>query len=72
MVSEAHACDEDSIAFSVQQLPSDAQWRLLTGQLHGSIKGKPLQRRVTARILAAIGAWSLERKERLAKVAEAM
>ena len=72
MVTEAGADDDEPVAFSMQQLSRDVQWRLLTGRSHGSIKGEPLQRRVTARILATIGAWSVERKHRLVKVAEAM
>lgn len=72
MVTEAGADDDEPVAFSMQQLSRDAQWRLLTGRSHGSVKGEPLQQRVTARILATIGAWSVERKHRLVKVAEAM
>ena len=72
MVTEAGADDDEPVAFSMQQLSRDAQWRLLTGGSHGSITDQTLQRRVTARILASIGAWSLERKEVLARMAEAV
>jgi hypothetical protein len=50
------------------QLSRDEQWCLLTGGSHASIVGDALKRRVRARVLAAIGAWMLERKDTLAKV----
>jgi hypothetical protein len=71
MVTEAGADDEEPVAFSMQQLSRDAQWQLLTGGSHGSITDESVRRRVTARMLASIGEWALERKQVVARVAEA-
>jgi hypothetical protein len=72
MLTEASAGGSEPVAFPMQQLRRDEQWRLLTGGSHASIKDNRLQRRVTARILVSIGEWSLEREDALAKVAEAI
>ena len=73
-ISTMVACagGHDSIAFSMQQLSRNEQWRLLTGGSHTSIRDERLQRRVTARILSSVGEWSLERQKVLEAVAEAI
>jgi hypothetical protein len=70
MLTEASAGGSEPVAFPMQQLRRDEQWRLLTDGSHASIRDEQLRRRVTARILASIGKCSLKRKEALAAVAE--
>jgi hypothetical protein len=65
------ASHSDDTAFSVRKLSRDERWCLLTGGSHGKIVGEALRRRVQALILSAIGAWTLERKNVLAKVEKA-
>lgn len=54
MLIVASAGGSESVAFPMQQLKRDEQWRL-TGGSHASIRDEQLRRRVAARILASIG-----------------